>query len=81
MNDTIEIDAAGLLCPLPVLRLRKNIESLKRGTVIIFLADDPAAAIDIPYFCAETGHKIISVSDLPGPNDIGQTKKYIIRTN
>ena len=54
------LDATGLLCPLPVLKLRKHLKSMDIGTLITVLADDPAAAIDIPHFCNETGHKFVS---------------------
>ena len=54
------LDATGLLCPLPVLKLRKHLKSMKIGDVVAVLADDPAAAIDIPHFCNETGHTLIS---------------------
>ena len=56
----INLDATGLLCPLPVLKLRKHLKSIKIGDVVAVLADDPAAAIDIPHFCNETGHSLIS---------------------
>ncbi len=51
------IDAIGLLCPLPILRLRKRIQDVASGTIVKVLADDPAALIDIPHFCAEAGHE------------------------
>ena len=54
------LDATGLLCPLPVLKLRKHLKFMKIGDVVAVLADDPAAAIDIPHFCNETGHTLIS---------------------
>tara|TARA_B100001175_G_C19009930_1_gene403008 strand:- start:271 stop:501 length:231 start_codon:yes stop_codon:yes gene_type:complete len=54
------LDATGLLCPLPVLKLRKHLKSMKIGDVVAVLANDPAAAIDIPHFCNEAGHKLIS---------------------
>ena len=61
MNMTEEIlDATGLLCPLPVLKLRKHLRSMKIGDVVAILANDPAAAIDIPHFCNEAGHTLIS---------------------
>lgn len=59
----LEIDALGLLCPLPVLRLRKRMERLNAGAKIRLLADDPAAVIDVPHFCSEAGHTFISVTD------------------
>ena len=54
------LDATGLVCPLPVLKLRKRLKSMKIGDVVAVLADDPAAAIDIPHFCNETGQTLIS---------------------
>lgn len=56
---TAVIDARGLLCPLPVLRLRKRLLALPPGTRITLLATDRAAMIDVPHFCAESGHRLI----------------------
>lgn len=67
-----EIDARGLLCPLPVLRARKRLIALPPGAVLRVLADDPAAVIDMPHFCAEAGHELLA---LPGA---GETA-YLIR--
>jgi tRNA 2-thiouridine synthesizing protein A len=50
------LDAIGLLCPLPVLKARKRLKDMAAGEVLQVLADDPAAIIDIPHFCAEAGH-------------------------
>ena len=61
-----EIDALGLLCPLPVLKLRKRMSRLAPGDQIRLICDDPAAAIDVPHFCAEAGHTLISASDAAG---------------
>ena len=57
---TTEIDALGLLCPLPVLRLRKRLEPLTPGDVVVLVADDPAAIVDVPHFCAEAGHELLN---------------------
>lgn len=55
-----ELDARGLLCPLPVLKARKRLGGLAKGDVLAMLADDPAAVIDVPHFCAEQGHELLS---------------------
>ena len=57
--DDVDIDAIGLLCPLPVLRLRKRLQPLASGDTLTMLADDPVAAIDIPHFCHEEGHTLL----------------------
>lgn len=55
-----ELDTCGLLCPLPVLKLRKRLQTLPSGAQIRMRADDPAAEIDVPHFCAEQGHRLES---------------------
>lgn len=62
----IEVDARGLLCPLPVLRLRKRLLGAQAGQVVRLLATDPAAAIDVPHFCAESGHELLDSAPLAG---------------
>ena len=56
VNWDVEIDCAGLLCPLPVLRARKRLLAMDVGQVLRLRASDPMAAIDVPHFCAEAGH-------------------------
>ena len=53
-----ELDTTGLLCPLPVLKLKKRIKNINQGEVIKIFTDDPAAELDIPHFCNETNNKI-----------------------
>ena len=66
MNDTeTEIDARGLLCPLPVLRLRKRLLTLPAGGRVRLIATDPAAVIDVPHFCQQGGHMLIASETLP----------------
>ncbi|MFY0597169.1 MAG: sulfurtransferase TusA family protein [Cognatishimia sp.] len=59
MSEIPEIDAIGLLCPLPVLRLRKRMMPLSTGDQIILIADDPASIVDVPHFCNQQGHQLI----------------------
>ena len=58
-----EIDALGLLCPLPVLRARKRLMALAPGTVVVLRTDDPAAVVDVPHFCAEAGHALLDSTE------------------
>ena len=53
------VDLTGLLCPLPVLKARKRLESMKSGHVLKVLASDPMSAIDMPHFCNEQGHELL----------------------
>ena len=55
-----ELDCLGLLCPLPVLKARKRLEGLKSGETLKLIATDPASVIDVPHFCNEQGHELLS---------------------
>ncbi|HBQ35947.1 MAG TPA: preprotein translocase subunit TatB [Rhodobacteraceae bacterium] len=68
-----EIDAIGLLCPLPVLKLRKRLKVHKNGAVVRLLADDPAAVIDVAHFCAQSGHELLEQTDTT------QGQAYLLR--
>ncbi len=70
---TTEIDALGLLCPLPVLKLRKRLSALGPGDEIRLIADDPAAIVDVPHFCNESGHELIESTEEGG------TLTFVIR--
>jgi tRNA 2-thiouridine synthesizing protein A len=50
------LDARGLKCPLPVLKLEKRLEQLPAGAALTVLATDPIAKIDIPLYCTQHGH-------------------------
>ncbi len=70
-----DLDAIGLLCPLPVLKARKRLIGMTPGQVLRLVATDPAAVIDVPHFCAEQGH------DFLGQEPQGETTHYFIRRN
>lgn len=72
-SEIVEVDARGLLCPLPVLRARKRLLALPPGAMLRLLATDPMAEIDIPHFCTEAGHQLVSSE--PG----AEGRIYLIR--
>lgn len=57
-----ELDATGLLCPLPVLKTRKRMAGAPTGRVFLVRATDPASVIDFPHFCSESGHDLLEQS-------------------
>ncbi|MBU2959229.1 sulfurtransferase TusA family protein [Citreicella sp. C3M06] len=73
MDVTQDLDAVGLLCPLPVLKARKRLSQMATGEVLRIRADDPAAVIDIPHFCVESGHELVS------SQDDGAVQVYLLR--
>ncbi len=73
MTSRHELDATGLLCPLPVLRARKRLLAMAPGEVLRVRATDPAAQVDIPHFCTEAGHVFL------GQERDGEAIAFLIR--
>ncbi|UJW83963.1 sulfurtransferase TusA family protein [Devosia sp. SL43] len=57
------IDARGLKCPLPVLKMEKRLATLPPGATLTVLATDPMAKIDIPLHCRQHGHTYVLASE------------------
>ncbi len=57
----LSIDAVGLFCPMPVVKLRLGLEMVNMGEVVELLADDPGVKDDFPAWCKETGNTILSL--------------------
>lgn len=58
---TLEIDAIGLNCPMPLLKLKKALNQLNSADVVKILVTDPAAHLDFGVFCQQATHEIITV--------------------
>jgi TusA-related sulfurtransferase len=54
--ETVTVDSRGRRCPLPIIDLAAAARAAAPGTRIIVLADDPAAATDVPAWCRMRGH-------------------------
>ena len=55
----ITLDCLGQRCPLPVIALARTIGRVPVGDVVRVLADDPAAANDIPAWCRMKGQEFV----------------------
>jgi tRNA 2-thiouridine synthesizing protein A len=56
------LDCLGQRCPLPVIALARALPGLPVGGVLRVLADDPAAASDIPAWCRLRGQEFVGAS-------------------
>ena len=59
--DTIhkELDARGLLCPLPILKAKKALSDMHSGEVLKVLATDPGSVRDFQAFARQTGNDLV----------------------
>ena len=58
--DEKTMNLRGLKCPLPALRVKKMLGSLKSGDLIIAECTDPLAALDIPNLLRQTGDTLVA---------------------
>ena len=58
MNPDV-LDCRGQRCPLPVIALARRLPDVPVGGVLRVLADDPAAAVDIPAWCRLRGQEFL----------------------
>ena len=63
MSEKKELDARGLVCPMPIIKLSKVIKELKVGDVLEVIANDPAFESDVSTWCEKMGHELAEVSN------------------
>lgn len=51
-----QLDTSGLNCPLPLLKLKQQLNNANTGDTIYLLATDPHSEVDIGRFCERAGH-------------------------
>lgn len=62
------LDARGLHCPMPILKSRKALKSLKINQVLEIFTSDPGSVKDIPAWVHVTGQELLS-SEERGPKE------------
>ena len=65
---TTVVDARGVLCPVPIIRLARAAAALPPGSLVALLSDDPAAQFDVPAWCHLRDHELVS-TDVLEPDD------------
>ncbi|MCG7841557.1 MAG: sulfurtransferase TusA family protein [Methanomassiliicoccales archaeon] len=60
-NDTL--DAKGLMCPMPIVKLAKKMKEMPVGAVLELIADDVGSKEDVPAWCKRTGNEIVDQKD------------------
>jgi tRNA 2-thiouridine synthesizing protein A len=61
-----QVDAKGMLCPMPVISVKRAIKDLQRGQVLAVSATDKGACRDIPAWAEQTGHTLLEQTEENG---------------
>ncbi|AUZ85829.1 sulfurtransferase TusA family protein [Methylophaga nitratireducenticrescens] len=58
-----ELDTSGLNCPLPLLKTKKALSTMKTGERLRLIATDRGAFIDIPVYCEMSEHQLVDTTE------------------
>jgi len=60
------LNAKGLLCPMPVIKVQNIMPSLQVGDQLEVLCTDPGTKYDIPAWCRVHGHTLDKIVEADG---------------
>ncbi|MCI2082179.1 MAG: FAD-dependent oxidoreductase [Bacteroidales bacterium] len=63
---TVRVDACGLSCPGPIVKMKENVDTMSEGERLEVTATDPGFARDAEAWCKSTGNVLISQSEKEG---------------
>ena len=67
---TVQVDACGMQCPGPILKMKKTMDTLVPGERVQITSTDPGFARDAAAWCNSTGNKLISKESAAGKSII-----------
>ncbi len=71
-DQIVKLDATGLQCPGPIMRLKKEMDLLPAGATVEERATDPGFGRDVASWCRMTGNHLLQVE-----SDAGVTRAVI----
>jgi len=60
------VDYKGLFCPMPIVKVSKDIKEIEVGQVLEMLADDPGSKPDMEAWVKQTGHEMVDTQEEGG---------------
>ncbi|TMW73000.1 sulfurtransferase TusA family protein [Alteribacter natronophilus] len=66
MENTKVLDAKGLACPMPVVKVKKEMDTLETGDVLEVHVTDKGAKADLPAWSKSSGHELLKETEEEG---------------
>ena len=63
------INTSGLRCPLPLLKVQKDLNSLRKNREALIITDDPMAEIDLKHFCSNNNYSLKEIKNNQGGDE------------
>ena len=64
--ELIEVDATGLVCPMPLLKAKRALSAMQVGQRLRVLATDQGSVRDFRVFADQSGHLLLESSESDG---------------
>lgn len=64
--DVMKIDACGLSCPGPIMKLKEGVDRLDDGQTLEIVATDPGFVRDADAWCQSTGNQVVASDSAAG---------------
>lgn len=64
--DVQELDATGLLCPMPLLKAKRALNGMIVGQRLRILATDQGSVRDFQVFAEQSGHRLLESNEREG---------------
>ena len=58
-----ELDTSGLNCPLPIIKAKKEINTMDAGQILKIISTDPGAVKDFESFANQTGNELLNTEE------------------
>ncbi|MCX7785981.1 MAG: sulfurtransferase TusA family protein [candidate division WOR-3 bacterium] len=55
------LDCIGLFCPMPIIKTKQELETMKSGEILEIFADDPGFEKDLFHWCQMTGNECLGI--------------------
>jgi tRNA 2-thiouridine synthesizing protein A len=59
LNEDKLLDCSGMLCPMPVIKVSKEIKTMQMGQVLKMIATDKGAPADMQAWSRQTGNELL----------------------
>ncbi len=59
----MELDARGLKCPVPIIKLSAALKTIPVGAELHVFADDRGFPPDVRAWCGKVGHELVSLDE------------------
>ena len=68
-KNSFVINTLGLRCPLPLLKVQKDLNSLRKNREALIITDDPMAEIDLKHFCSNNNYSLKEIKNNQGGDE------------